>query len=869
MGVPRNMADEHSTWIDWPHSYAQPHMGQTAPRVEENSNSNWGSPFYNFSKSNLQFSANNDNNTQSHYYPSDQQQAEPYVLLEDVLPYPREYQRQAPYAENSELPTSLSQHSLGRATGRQLLNTMPQLHSGSEDANAANDAYSGHDVKRQRVEAPLITQAPSQASLKVASPVYSQVRTQPVLQDTRSGTNHNTSQTHIPPTSEPATQPAIQRMSQLVQRPGSQYVVPGQARPTTQAQSQHTAFLATTQQRVSQYALQVHPEAAPRALSSASPLTTAQQPSWRNSPCASPQIVPQSLPVTVAPSTTQYTAQQHRLPVSRSGSQYSSPYQTPALPQTVASSDAQIRPPYTPWPNLQPRTQLTNLPQISRAAPQRNPKQPSKPIAKSTAQPVSRSTAQSAPQPPSQIPSQPVSPPAVKTAIPTTQQHIPLNLSNQRALSTQPAPPVSQPLPQMAQTPHSQPLSTCGKFATYKFRPEDPADRTFLKSRTDIVSPLNEADAAQKTAYDPKTIARDILIAAGRHPTEAHLNHHLDCLRDIFTHVDMNSDLATFRWDLVDPREPSREMKIKTSTQSVPLQTSQTTAPHPVVQAALPINNTFIPQQYSDQTQHNPPQPALQQVQPPSPPSQQADTQYRTQLPSEVQPQAQLQGQQPLHSQDLQPGSQTPNTANSMEKRRRGRPPGSTNKPKVVVASVARPQRTSSYPVFACRWGNCQSELHNLELLKKHILKIHVSYQITCGWKGCTFTGTLPAAELMNHVRKEHLDSLAWKLGDGPAVLTSVDQDISAVPLTIPDSYQPGNEDTLIFPAEYNSIRAFNKVHGNNSQLEKAHEVFKAVQRLKIHIGVGLDPGGCELATPLRNQRVSNDEEVYEVRPAS
>lgn len=204
-----------------------------------------------------------------------------------------------------------------------------------------------------------------------------------------------------------------------------------------------------------------------------------------------------------------------------------------------------------------------------------------------------------------------------------------------------------------------------------------------------------------------------------------------------------------------------------------------------------------------------------------------------------------------------------------MEKKRRGRPPGSTNKPKVVVASAAPPQRTSSYPVFACRWGNCQSELHNLELLKKHIFKIHVSYQITCGWKGCTFTGTLPAAELMNHVKTEHLDSLAWKLGDGPAVLTSVDWDISAVPLTIPESYQPGTEDTLIFPAEYNSIRAFNRVHGNNSQLEKAHEVFKAVQRLKTQIGVGLDPGGCELATPLRNQRVSNDEDVYEVRPAS
>ena len=80
--------------------------------------------------------------------------------------------------------------------------------------------------------------------------------------------------------------------------------------------------------------------------------------------------------------------------------------------------------------------------------------------------------------------------------------------------------------------------------------------------------------------------------------------------------------------------------------------------------------------------------------------------------------------------------------------------------------------------------------------------------------------------------------------------------------LAIPD---PVGEDSLIFPASYSSIRAFNRVHGNHSQHEKAREILKAVQRLKERIGVGLDPGGCQLATPERNQRVSNDEEFYEV----
>lgn len=83
-----------------------------------------------------------------------------------------------------------------------------------------------------------------------------------------------------------------------------------------------------------------------------------------------------------------------------------------------------------------------------------------------------------------------------------------------------------------------------------------------------------------------------------------------------------------------------------------------------------------------------------------------------------------------------------------------------------------------------------------------------------------------------------------------------------------PEANQPGDGDALIFPASHSSIRAFNRVHGNKSQLDKAHEIFKAVQRLKERIGVGLDPGGCQLATPERNERV-NDEEIYELHPES
>ena len=72
-----------------------------------------------------------------------------------------------------------------------------------------------------------------------------------------------------------------------------------------------------------------------------------------------------------------------------------------------------------------------------------------------------------------------------------------------------------------------------------------------------IVCPMNKkADALRRSTYNPKTIARDVLVTAGKHPTMAPLNHHLDALRKVFRNIDFNSNLSTLRWDLIDPGEP-------------------------------------------------------------------------------------------------------------------------------------------------------------------------------------------------------------------------------------------------------------------------------------------------------------------------
>ena len=82
-----------------------------------------------------------------------------------------------------------------------------------------------------------------------------------------------------------------------------------------------------------------------------------------------------------------------------------------------------------------------------------------------------------------------------------------------------------------------------------------------------VAEPMNKRrDARRCSNYDPKTIARDILISSGKHPIMAPLNCHLDVLREKFDSVTHDTDLSTFKWDVVDPRERWSEKRARPST---------------------------------------------------------------------------------------------------------------------------------------------------------------------------------------------------------------------------------------------------------------------------------------------------------------
>ncbi|KAI9930588.1 hypothetical protein ASPWEDRAFT_27106 [Aspergillus wentii DTO 134E9] len=335
----------------------------------------------------------------------------------------------------------------------------------------------------------------------------------------------------------------------------------------------------------------------------------------------------------------------------------------------------------------------------------------------------------------------------------------------------QPAPPPQVP-PSQAPRPPAPPQQVPpppANLANYSFAPRDPtSDRSFLKSRADLVKGLDETRAAVKITYDPKTIARDVLIAAGRHPTEKMLNHHLWRLRDVFN-LDVNCDIETFRWDLVDPRELSANHQPKPPIappprdrpQPIPMvappppSSSSPTRPVQQPPRQLTSSSSITPSpHYSSPVPHLPhqiqkpsPRPI---VKPPPHPTPSKSPQKPPQQPKK--PQQTQQTEQPLQRVEVMVG-----------KKQQTRGPRSSNVEVKIPAPV-------SYQVYPCEWENCQAELHNLDMLRQHLLKLHIPYHISCKWKECSYPEKMAAAELFQHMQEDHLGPIAWKLGDGPSV---------------------------------------------------------------------------------------------------
>ena len=324
---------------------------------------------------------------------------------------------------------------------------------------------------------------------------------------------------------------------------------------------------------------------------------------------------------------------------------------------------------------------------------------------------------------------------------------------------------------------------------------EESARRQQLKTNPRIARQLDRKTMFRRRHYDSPHLARDILIAAGRHDTEPALNSHMEPLKERFPVVDNGTDLSTFKWNLVDPGGPpppdldylypelyeeedgfTTVTEDEQDTHSTPAKLGSdvgsrldsTLAESDLDQSprfqAVNQNNQKTPTRVVRSSKDSPSESMY------SPPPV-AGVKRRGRPPG-------AKNKGPRVDKGVKKGDRINQTQSSATPRR-GRPPGPSKlrnavSSENVAVSVSIPTKTSNrseeYSIFKCGNLGCSAELHNLDTLKRHVEKVHgdpnEDGDYECLWKHKEIFGR--KAEWANHIETQHLDPLAWKLGEGP-----------------------------------------------------------------------------------------------------
>lgn len=341
-----------------------------------------------------------------------------------------------------------------------------------------------------------------------------------------------------------------------------------------------------------------------------------------------------------------------------------------------------------------------------------------------------------------------------------------------------------------------------------------------------VVEEISLAEAEHVAEYDPTNIARDVLLAADKHPSEIGLNHHLMPLRKHFAGTRANLDKIP--WHLIDsfwlgqtrqraaPHRPPIEQP--DSQSPAPAVSAVSSAPRPLpppdsahspspqatIPQAIPAPQpTSVPQSTSIPQSTSVPQPTSV-PHPISIPHPAVDSLPQSNLPPNTPPPViiSIESHSPENS-PVQPSEPHKSREQIALESKRQKTPNSKTPvspqtqtsriptPQVVIETprkmtqrrgAGRPRKTdkseqesyeqapTEYQVFRCGMIDCEAELHNLAFLQTHCLKVHIPHNLTCQWKGCTDQTLRPAADMWDHTRQKHIKDIAWELGDGPAV---------------------------------------------------------------------------------------------------
>lgn len=306
---------------------------------------------------------------------------------------------------------------------------------------------------------------------------------------------------------------------------------------------------------------------------------------------------------------------------------------------------------------------------------------------------------------------------------------------------------------------------------------------------------LDRSNALRRNSYNPATIARDVLLACGRHPSERQLNQHLDCLRTNIPKISFDSDLSTIKWDLIDPGAPPPgyfKNSVQTLTEDADDEDNSddddddnqrprsTISSHTIsgesgapgkVQALPEAINPFKPKRRGRPPRHSYPD----GVGPATPKRPANSTAMSGIAPRSASPASGVGYQafrsvteygpdgQPLPKKKGRPVGWRKAIHGSAAAQARSSGLGHTNAFKLhqpsqpsslrnVRTGAGEPIRIDSRSPsvsnripkrqsYKCNWKNCVAELHNLETLRKHVFKLHSKVTtgdtLECLWGDC------------------------------------------------------------------------------------------------------------------------------------
>ncbi|KAK3114001.1 hypothetical protein LTR53_008105 [Teratosphaeriaceae sp. CCFEE 6253] len=434
-----------------------------------------------------------------------------------------------------------------------------------------------------------------------------------------------------------------------------------------------------------------------------------------------------------------------------------------------------------------------------------------------------------------------------------------------------------------------------------------------------LIEPIMRDRVARKNKYDSRSIARDVLLATGRHPDmralNAHLNHMAKLLGDHGGHFEVDgmrgnrSDLSTIRWDIIDPAEPVKaKLPAVAAEETADADDEDDELAHgQALSSSMRDNGDGTMTYVSVQDQLSGGKPKQRRRKRRTMPAPETATLANgngdnrrvtvagtTEAPAQGSPTVGYSAFRQVNADGVKKKGRPFGWRKSVHSRAAmGLPPAKSHHTPQPSGLRKAPGEKAlvepEYQVWKCRWRECGAELHNLDTLKKHVVKLHgragEDRQFECLWEGCRGGGEAGKGKgkarveeeegvamfpdltrWLAHVNELHLQPVAWELGDGPrgglsdynqntdseAYLSDA-QGRSMTPVI--RSASSGNATSRVLPT------ALRRADGMNKDERKAAAELAELEEHKKAVGPTMEKTGASWAIAKRKAGFLDDED--------